>query len=253
MHSRLFLFSCIAAALIVPGRLPGQGMEKFESGSGRLDVEVNTDVSTEVAWGYDAYRVYNLSAINSADLEYAPSITADGRTLYFVSDRPGGFGGHDIWSAVKNDPASTEFSAPLNAGKPVNTNLNEGVTSIAPDGMTIYFTLCNGPGGQGDCDIYQARLEGEEWKDIRNLGEVNSPYWDSQPSVSGSGDTLYFVSNRPGALGGADDADIYMSKRNGDGSWTRAVNIGAPVNTKLREDSRLLPGRQNGLSSRSFV
>lgn len=192
---------------------------------------------------YTSYTVHNLRTINSPELEYSPSVTPDGRQLYFVSNRPDGFGGHDIWSARRNNPQSLIFDAPQNIGSIVNTGGNEGTISISADGRTLYFTACDRHDGMGDCDIYTAEFVGSAWGAIRNLSTINSPYWDSQPSISGSGDTLFFTSNRPGAIGGNGDADIYAATRNRDGSWNSPVNLGAPINTAQREDSPfILPG-----------
>lgn len=184
------------------------------------------------------FKIRNVGfVVNTPDLEYAPTITADGRTLYFVSNRPGGVGGHDFWLTTKAERLDTIFTPPVNLGKPINTELNEGVASIAADGQTIFFTGCNRPDGLGDCDLYEAELDGTEWKNVRNVSEINSPYWDSQPSISSDGKTLYFVSNRPGAMGGDDDADIYVTTLGGDGRWTAPKNLGAPINTTEKEDS----------------
>lgn len=185
------------------------------------------------------------SIVNTPDLEYAPTITADGKTLYFVSNRAaaGAVGGHDFWVTTKANRLDTVFSKPYNLGPPVNTTLNEGVASISADGQVIYFTACNREDGIGDCDIYEAELDGTEWVNVRNLREINSSSWDSQPSISSDGKTLYFISNRPGALGGADDADIYVSYLGSDGKWSKPANLGEPINTKKREDSPFIfPG-----------
>lgn len=184
------------------------------------------------------FQIRNLgTVVNTSNLEYAPTVTADGRMLYFVSDRPGGVGGHDFWFTTKKERLDTDFTAPVNLGRPVNTELNEGVASIAADGQTIFFTGCARPDGLGDCDIYEAELEGTEWKNVRNVSEINSSAWDSQPSISSDGRTLYFVSNRPGALGGDGDADIYVSTLGADGRWSAPRNLGEPINTTEREDS----------------
>jgi outer membrane protein OmpA-like peptidoglycan-associated protein len=184
------------------------------------------------------FQIRNIGFIcNTPELEYAPTITADGKTLYFVSDRPGGVGGHDFWITKKEKRLDTVFSAPTNLGRPINTELNEGVASIAADGQTIFFTGCNRPDGLGDCDLYEAELDGNQWINVRNVSEINSPYWDSQPSISSDGKTLYFVSNRPGALGGDGDRDIYYATRQADGKWSAPKNMGPPINTTDREDS----------------
>jgi outer membrane protein OmpA-like peptidoglycan-associated protein len=184
------------------------------------------------------FRIINIGfVVNTDNLEYAPTITADGRTLYFVSERAGGVGGHDFWVTTKKERLDTIFTSPTNLSRPVNTELNEGVASIAADGQTIYFTACERPDGVGDCDIYEAELEGNEWKNVRNVTEINSARWDSQPSISSDGNTLYFVSNRPGSIGGDDDADIYVSHLGKDGKWSAPRNLGAPINTAKKEDS----------------
>lgn len=194
----------------------------------------------------EQFIIRNLGTIvNTPDLEYAPTITADGKTLYFVSNRAatGSVGGHDFWVTTKENRLDTTFSTPYNLGAPVNTTLNEGVASISADGQVIYFTACNRDDGIGDCDIYEAELDGTEWVNVRNLREINSSSWDSQPSISSDGKTLYFISNRPGALGGADDADIYVSYLGADDKWSAPVNLGEPINTKKREDSPFIfPG-----------
>jgi outer membrane protein OmpA-like peptidoglycan-associated protein len=184
------------------------------------------------------FKLRNLgTVVNTKDLEYAPTITADGKTLYFVSDRPGGVGGHDFWYTTKAGRLDTVFAEPLNLGKPINTELNEGVASIAADGQTIFFTACNREDGLGDCDIYEAELDGDQWINVRNVTEINSPEWDSQPSISSDGKSLYFVSTRPGALGGEADSDIYLSTLQSDGKWSKPRNLGPPINTVEREDS----------------
>ena len=227
------LFTALAAILLGAGILPSFAQPPGDTG-GNPDEEFNQ------------FIIRNLGPIvNTPDLEYAPTITADGKTLYFVSNRTatGSVGGHDFWVTKKGDRLDTVFASPVNLGAPVNTTLNEGVASISADGQVIYFTACNRDDGLGDCDIYEAELDGTEWINVRNLREINSSDWDSQPSISSDGKTLYFISNRPGAMGGADDADIYISRLKPDGRWSEPVNMGEPINTKKREDSPFIfPG-----------
>ena len=214
-------------------------------GSGSLHAQPGDGNTTgDGAENLEEFIIRNLGPIvNTPNLEYAPTITADGKTLYFVSNRPGGVGGHDFWVTSKGDRLDTVFAEPYNLGAPVNTELNEGVSSISADGQVIYFTACNRDDGLGDCDLYEAELDGTEWINVRNLSEINSAYWDSQPSISSDGKTLYFISNRPGAMGGPDDADIYISHLQSDGRWSDPVNLGEPINTKKREDSPFIfPG-----------
>ncbi len=212
---------------VVPRRLP----------TGRLSERYKISEEADSPIDYSLFTIENISGLNTVDLEYAPFITTDGSMLYFVSNRPGGMGGHDIWYARRTDPGSMDFDPPVNVGPPINSDLNEGMMSMTADGKELFFTLCNRPDGVGDCDIYTARNEEGEWKDIRNLRSVNSVAWDSQPSVSTHGDTLYFTSNRSGTLGGEGDADIFMAVRDAGGQWSLPVNLGGPINTSEREDS----------------
>ena len=88
----------------------------------------------------------------------------------------------------------------------------------------------------GECDLYVATLTKDSvWSDIKNLGpEVNSPAWDSQPSLSHHGDTLFFASDR---LGGFGLADIYFSVKDAKGNWQKALNAGPVINTRNSEVS----------------
>ncbi|HLP28896.1 MAG TPA: OmpA family protein [Candidatus Didemnitutus sp.] len=198
-------------------------------------------------------RILNLGkVINHKGLDYGPTISADGKTLYYVSNRQGsrvtkdGDFSHDFWSAKKENNLDTIFSSPVNidtvdAG--VNTIMNEGVASIAADRQTLYFTGCNRPDGLGDCDIYVAEIEGDRWSKPRNLGRtVNSEYWDSQPTITPDKSRLYFSSNRPSPTNpdgeGDDDIDIWYCDWDDDlGEWKAAKNMGPEVNTSKQEVS----------------
>ncbi len=199
----------------------------------------------------DLIRILNLGpAVNHSGLDYGPTVSADGKTLYFVSNRKGsritrdGDFSHDFWVVRKNNNLDTVFTIPVNidtvdAG--VNTIQNEGVASIAADRQTLYFTGCDRRDGLGDCDIYVTEIQGDRWGTPRNLGRnVNSEYWESQPSISPSGDRLYFASNRPSPTNpdgeGSDDTDIWYSDYDDDlGEWKKAVNLGPDVNTSKAE------------------
>jgi outer membrane protein OmpA-like peptidoglycan-associated protein len=177
-------------------------------------------------------------SINTRVDEYINAITADDEKLYFTrlnpkdSQAPGlpNHGEEDFYVAKRADSG---WSGALNLGPPINTHLNEGALNISPDGKKLFFAGCNRPDGHGRCDIYWARWVGDHWTVPENLGElVNSPQWDSQPSCSSDGKTLYFASNRPGGKG---SSDIWKTELQSDGQWTLPVNLGDSVNTKNEE------------------
>ncbi|TDO24014.1 OmpA family protein [Pedobacter duraquae] len=178
------------------------------------------------------YEPLNMGAeINSSYRDYFPALTADGSTLIFsrVID-----GNEDFFLSEKNSSGSWTTAKPMSTV--INTKkYNEGAQSISPDGMYLYFTGCNRPDGAGSCDIYVSHKKGKDWDTPFNLGEtVNSPHWDSQPAISPDGNTLYFVSNRPGGLGGY---DIWKSMLSAEGTWSKAVNLGPEVNTPYDENT----------------
>jgi outer membrane protein OmpA-like peptidoglycan-associated protein/Tol biopolymer transport system component len=168
--------------------------------------------------------------INSADREYFPTQTADGLTIIFTRVVNNN---EDFFIATKKNN-DWQKAKPLSAQ--INTpNYNEGAQSISPDGKYLFFTGCNRPDGFGRCDIYVSRKEGNDWGRAVNLGKtINSEYWESQPSISPDGSTLYFVSNRPGGIG---SYDIWKSNLTDEGIWTTPVNLGTKINTTYDENT----------------
>ena len=192
-------------------------------------------------------RIINLGSINHDGVDYAPTISADGKTLYFVSERPGskfnvteGRLSHDFWKASKPDNNDTVFGDPENLVE-INMSSDEGAASIAADRQTLYFTGCNRPGGIGYCDIWEAKVDGDKFTEPKNLGpNVNSEFWDSQPYISPDKSRLYFTSNRPSPNHPDDeddkDFDIWYCDWDDDlGEWKKAKNLGPDVNTPAQE------------------
>jgi Tol biopolymer transport system component len=115
----------------------------------------------------------------------------------------------------------------------VNTNVPEGTSCLSPDGRYLFLTKCDAVDGLGSCDIYLSLISEGKLSKPRNLGKlVNSKSWDTQPSFSSDGRTLFFTSNRPGGKG---KGDIYMTRIGDDGKWTTPV--GLSINTKGKEQS----------------
>jgi len=175
---------------------------------------------------------FNLGpAGNSKYSDFAPFISADGNSLYFASDREGGFGGQDAWVSRKGPDG--QWGPPENLGQPLNTQLNEGPDTFSVDEQTIYFTACNRKEGLGQCDIYVSHLLPDgKWGEAENLGApVNSKYNDANASLSFNGRTLYFVSTRPTGLGGW---DIWMTNLTDQG-FSEPLNLGPTINTPQNE------------------
>ena len=180
------------------------------------------------------YTPTNLgNGVNTADAEYFPALTADGETMVFTRQVNGN---EDFWtSQFKNN--SWSLATPLSS-KINTTRYNEGAQTISPDGKYLFFTGCNRPDGLGRCDIYVSHREGKDWGEPYNVGKpVNSEYWESQPAISPDGRTLYFISNRPGGLGGY---DIWKSTITDDAKWGPAVNLGPEINTPYDENTPFL-------------
>jgi len=171
-------------------------------------------------------------SVNTEFDEYWPSVTGDRSELFFTREvrRASAYGrdrqedfyisrwtGEDYWGLARN------------AGAPLNTAGNEGAQSIASDGRSMYFTACDRNDGLGRCDLYYTAFDGVRWSPGTNLGQpVNSTYWESQPSISPNGRMLFFVSNRPGGMGGM---DIWYTIQGTDGKWGKPVNPGKTINT----------------------
>ena len=171
-------------------------------------------------------------SVNTALDEYWPSVTGDGSELIFTREvkRANGYGRdrqEDFYISRWTD--NNFWGTAKNAGAPLNTAGNEGAQSISSDGRSMYFTACDRNDGLGRCDIYYSTFDGNRWSPGVNVGTpVNSQYWESQPSISASGKMLFFVSNRPGGMGGM---DIWYSLRKSNGKWSNPVNMGNIINT----------------------
>lgn len=169
--------------------------------------------------------------VNRFELQYFPSTTADQRHLIFTArlgHRPDQ--DENIFVSQYRD---NKWSPPSSISPAINTTANEGAATISGDGKTLVFTSCNRSDSQGDCDLYISFRSGDEWSKPKNMGSVvNSKAWDSQPSLSADGRTLYFTSTRPGGIG---KEDIWVTRLNEDGSWQKPENMGEPVNSRGRD------------------
>lgn len=142
------------------------------------------------------------SPINTKYWESQPSISSDGRMLYFSSDRPGGYGGTDIWVS---EFSNSGWSAPKNLGPAVNTSKDEQFPFIHSDNRTLYFSS-NGHPGLGKSDLYLTRKDVKlNWETPINMGyPINSRGQDWNLVVARDGKTAYFSSDQLKGFGGLD-------------------------------------------------
>jgi len=133
--------------------------------------------------------------VNTLFWESQPSLNADGRTLFFSSSRPGGFGGKDLWFTKMND--RNLWSDPINMGKIINTDGDEMSPFIHFDGRTLYFAS-DGRVGMGGFDIYMTRMNTDStWTEPINLGYPINTYSDEMGLIIESGgQKAYFSSIR---------------------------------------------------------
>ena len=186
--------------------------------------------------------------INRFDLQYLPTITIDNSTMIFtkrdfVSDD------EDIVVSYFKDGTWTNAES---ISDKTNSPLNEGACTISADGNTMIFTSCDSRDSFGSCDLYISRKSARGWSRPKNIGKpINTHYWESQPSLSADGNTLYFSSNRTGGLGGRD----LWTSRFEDGSWSDPINLGGKVNSFKDETTPFIHPNNASLyfSSNGFV
>lgn len=152
------------------------------------------------------------------NVQYVAGERVINEDLFFSLTMPGGY-----WGKAQ------EFTT-------INTSYNEGSACLSKDGKQLFFSRCNSPGSLGNCDLYVSTLGADSvWSASKNLGAaINSTGWDSHPSLTHTGDTLYFASNRAGGFG---LSDIYYSVKDEKGDWQKAKNAGPIINTRNSEVS----------------
>jgi len=210
-------------------------------GFDRWDIYVSKRASTSDPWGSPQELGPEINT--SSFSESAPVLSVDGHTMYFASDRPGGFGGNDIWVSHRKDNRDDfGWEAPRNLGSNVNTSANEASPAIFEDdetGVTTLYFDSNRPGGPGPLtndgagngtDIYSSILGADgTFGPATLIPELSTPFLDRQPSISRNGLEMYLGSNRPGTLGGL---DLWVATRNSTSEvWSTPTNLGPGVNS----------------------
>lgn len=184
--------------------LSADGQWMIYSANGRKDSYGNYDLYmaelTPKGWE-DSYHFG--SKINTDQWESQPSLSPDGKDLYFASRRPGGYGGIDIY--VSHLQPSGYFGAPENLGPNINTPGDDQCPFIHADNQTLYFTSNNWP-GYGDDDLFFVRKQPNgEWSQPQNLGyPINTVDKEGTLYVAADGRTAYYASDRLDSYGGLD-------------------------------------------------
>ncbi|HSZ24396.1 MAG TPA: OmpA family protein [Cytophagaceae bacterium] len=181
--------------------------------------------------------------INNFYVQAYPILTADQQTMIYYVIRTGERNAKgDIMISKKENGV---WTFPVSISENINTPADEGAPSMSADGRSLVFAACNRPDAIGGCDIYISYKEGDNWSEPINMGrEINSNAWDSEPSISADGRTLYFSSERNGGQG---KMDIWYSKLIENGSWTKAQNMGPGINTKGDEVAPFIHANGNTL------
>jgi Tol biopolymer transport system component len=198
-------------------------------GLGGIDIWVSTREKTDDPWGAPV----NVGPpVNSSANDFCPTISRDGHLFYFVSSRPGGCGGDDIyttrlradgWDPVANLGCAAD-------GGPNSAGLEASPFPL-PDreaGPVLYFSSTRG----GTMDIYRSESHGGAFGPAEAVSELNTSALDGHPNLRRDGLEIFFFSNRTGAQGN----DIYSATRKSTSdAWSTPVNLGPNVNSAAAE------------------
>ncbi len=184
--------------------------------------------------------------INSKAADHSPVITVDESVLFLTSRRmradSSNYGIHnkedgdyyeDVYAVYKNKDGSWNQPELLSFSKSSSPRSNEATIGVSMDGQSL-FVYKDIDGG----DIYESKMDGLDYTTPQKMGsDINSKYRETHATISPDGTALYFVSDRPGGLGGQ---DIYRCTKLPNGKWSLATNVGAPINTPDDEESPFL-------------
>ena len=185
--------------------------------------------------------------VSTAAEEYLPMLSPDNELLFFTRvskyQARGDLVAKDIEDLTEAQRKNTQedFDKGIALPAPFNTGDNYGGVTISVNNKEMFVTVCAPPDAKGyrDCNLFRTHYDNHvdfgtgqqkwEWTGLDDLGpNINTPGWESQPSLTADGKTLYFASSRPGSRG----IDIYTSTRDKNGEWSAARAVPGPINTE---------------------
>jgi len=192
-----------------------------------------------------------VEGVSSAYDDYLPLISPDGSlalfTKAYMKKEVQSIYGDKFVEEFTVSKAADDKGLVFSPGEPLpypfNTGKNQGAASISIDNKTLFITICEFVSRDYDnCDIYMSTRVGDGWSELKSLGpNINGvKTWESQPSISADGKTLYFASIRESNIGFNPDnptSDIYYSTKDEKGNWGKAKNLGPKINTPGNEKS----------------
>ena len=233
----------------------------FSASKGDEDIFVSHREKRSDPWGVPV----SLTPINTSANERVPAFSRDGRTMFFASDRPGGFGNTDVWMTRRDNPRDDfGWGPPVNVGPGVNTLASEaGPALFERDGgddedanESGGVLIFNRDPGTGQ-DLYMS-LRGQDgaFGIATPVTELNTRFTDARATIRSDGLEIFFFSNRPGSR----QTDLWTATRSSTrDTWSTPVNVGLVVNSAfgdiqpyLSRDARTLffssnrPGSNNG-------
>lgn len=244
-----------------PSKLPKDWSRKVQDVNGILsEVEFNAEFFDKPV-PFDPKKVENVSGPSD---EYLPMISPDNEHIYYtrkyIRKAKGDLYGRQVeeFTISSRPTIDAAFDGGERLAPPFNQGDNYGGATISVDNREMFVTVCRpDASGYNNCDIYSSRLDkvydesqGKEvwqWSELENLGSnVNTREgWESQPSLSADGKTLYFATVRGSTMTtttGDPSTDIFMTSRSEDGSWGRAVPVGDGLNTAGNDKSPFMHG-----------
>ncbi len=208
-----------------------------------------------------SFSPVKIEGVSTQSDEFLPLISPDGEFIFYTrkyqkhkkGELTSKYVNEFTYSKRTNDLSehNPKFSTGFIMPPPFNNGADQGAISISIDNNNLYLTICkdvrrrSGSGKYTNCDLYVSHFVDEQWTEPQNLGpNINGRYtWESQPSISADGKTLYFASMRPTNIGfdvnnsQTYNVDLYYSEKDKNDKWLPAKNLGKVINTEGNEKS----------------